>query len=94
MPNFIRARSTSCCNACINNLRQVDAAANQFALEHHKMKGDAAINFPDDLTPYIKLNAAGKIPPCPHGGVYTLKHVGDTPTCSLGTTVTPTPVLP
>jgi len=93
VPNFIRARSTSCCNACINNLRQVDAAANQFALEHHKMKGDA-INFPDDLTPYIKFNSAGKIPQCPDGDHYTLKHVGDTPTCSLGTNVTPTHVLP
>jgi len=93
VPNFIKARSTSCCNACINNLRQLDAAANQFALEQHKTNGEA-IRFPDDLTPYIKLNAAGKIPPCPDGGVYTLKRVGDTPTCSLGANVTPTHVLP
>jgi competence protein ComGC len=83
VPNFIKARSTSAANACINNLRQIDAAANQFALEHNKTNGEA-INFPDDLTPYIKLNSAGKIPSCPNGGVYSIKRVGDLPTCSLG----------
>jgi hypothetical protein len=92
-PNFIKARSTSAENACINNLRQIDAAANEFALEHSKTNGEA-INYPDDLTPYIKLNKDGKIPPCPQGGVYSIKKVGDTPTCSLGTTVTQAHVLP
>jgi competence protein ComGC len=93
IPNFIRARATSSANPCINNLRQIDAAANQFALEKSKTNGEA-INFPNDLTSYIKLNREGKIPGCPSGGIYTIKKVGDTPTCSLGTTVTPTHVLP
>jgi hypothetical protein len=91
LPNFIKARSTSCCNACINNLRQIDAAANEFALEHSKTNGEA-INYPDDLTPYI--NSQGKIPPCPQGGIYSIKKVGYTPTCSLSNTVTPVHVLP
>jgi hypothetical protein len=92
-PYFIKARSTSSMNACINNLRQIDAAANEFALEKDKKTGEA-INFPDDLTPYIKLNKDGKIPPCPQGGIYSIKKVGDVPTCSLGTTVNPAHVLP
>jgi len=79
--------------ACINNLRQIDAAANEFALEKGKTNGEA-INFPDDLTPYIKLNSAGKIPLCPQGGIYTIKKVGDKPTCSLGTKLGPPHVLP
>jgi hypothetical protein len=33
LPHFVKPRATSCGNACINNLRQMDAAANQFALE-------------------------------------------------------------
>jgi prepilin-type N-terminal cleavage/methylation domain-containing protein len=33
IPNFVKSRTTSQCNACINNLRQIDSAANQFALE-------------------------------------------------------------
>jgi len=93
IPNFIRSRATSAANPCINNLRQIDAAANQFALEHNQTNG-APIHFPDDLTPYIKLNSAGKIPGCPNGGVYHISKVGKAPTCSLGTTVTPAHVLP
>jgi hypothetical protein len=75
-------------NACINNLRQIDGAACQFALEHNLTNG-ARINFPSDLTPYIKLNSTGKIPPCPSGGTYHIARVGKVPTCSLGTNVTP-----
>jgi hypothetical protein len=84
IPNFIKARTTSSGNPCINNLRQIDAAANQFALENHLTNG-APINFPDDLTPYIKLNSAGKIPPCPAGGIYSIKYVGENPTCTFST---------
>ena len=93
IPNFVKARATAQANACINNLRQIDAAANQFALEHNKTNGEA-INFPNDLTPYIKLNSQGKIPSCPAGGVYSITRVGETPTCSLGAAVTPAHVLP
>ena len=44
IPNFVKARATSQCNACINNLRQLDAAANQFALEKGKTTGSAALH--------------------------------------------------
>jgi len=94
IPNFVKARATSQANACINNLRQIDAAANQFALEQHKTTG-AAISYPTDLTPYIKLDSTGNIPKCPVGGDYYMDAtVGSTPTCSLGSTVTPAHILP
>jgi len=94
IPNFVKSRAQSQANACINNLRQIDSAANQFALERGKSTGQS-INYPTDLTPYIKLNSAGSIPPCPVGGDYYQDSViGSTPTCSLGTTVTPAHVLP
>lgn len=93
IPNFVKARATAQANACVNNLRQIDAAANEFALEHGKTNGEA-IKFPDDLTPYIKLNSQGKIPSCPAGGTYSIKNLGEAPTCSLGTNVTPAHVLP
>jgi len=84
IPNFFRLRVTSSGNACINNLRQIDAAAMQFALEKGLTNG-MPIHFPDDLTPYIKLNSAGKIPPCPKGGVYQITKVGELPTCTFST---------
>ena len=78
---------------CIDHLRQIDAAANQFALEHSLTNGEA-IHFPNDLTTYIKLNSKWEIEPCPAGGHYSISRVGEAPTCSLGTTVTPSHVLP
>ena len=86
-------QATAGANQCINMLRQIDAAANQFALERGKRTGDP-INFPTDLTPYIRLDRNGKIPACSLGGDYTLKSVGESPTCSLGSTAKPAHVLP
>jgi len=82
IPNFVKARATSQANGCINNLRQIDAAANQFALEKGKKTGDS-LTLTTDLTPYIKLNSGGSIPPCPAGGNYTLTMVGTNPVCNL-----------
>ena len=93
IPNFVRSRATSQANACINNLRQIDAAANQFALENKK-NVSYTITLTTDLTPYIKLNSAGSLPPCPAGGTYFIGAVGSSPTCSLGSTVTPSHRLP
>jgi prepilin-type N-terminal cleavage/methylation domain-containing protein len=94
IPNFVKARATSQANACINNLRQIDGAAAQFALEAKKKTGDT-INYPTDLTPYIKMDKTGNIPSCPVGGdYYQDAKVGAIPTCSLGSTVTPAHVMP
>ncbi len=92
IPNFVKARASGQADACINNLRQIDSAAHQFALEQHKITG-AFISYPGDLTPYIKLNASSSIPPCPAGGVYTCATVGTDPSCSLSTSTTPPHVL-
>ena len=68
-------------NACINNLRQIDAAKNEFALEKGKKLGDPVTA--DDIKPYIKLDADGNLPKCPSGGTYTIGKVGENPTCSI-----------
>lgn len=90
IPNYVKARANSQAQACINNLRQIDGAMQQFAIENGKKLGDA-VNYPNDLTPYIKLNSGNQIPSCPAAGTYTVATVGQEPSvfCSLGTTVTP-----
>ena len=88
IPNFVKARSTSQANGCINNLRQINAAESQFALEQHKTTGDP-INFPDDLTPYIKMNSSGSLPACPAGGTYDCPSVGTNASCTLSTLTPP-----
>ena len=93
IPNFVSARARAQASACINNLKQLDAAASQFALEQHKKTGDA-ISFPSDLTPYIKLTTAGSLPPCPAGGTYSDDLVGNPPHCSLASSVTPAHLMP
>ncbi len=84
IPNFVKARATSQANACINNLRKIDDAASQFAIEKGKKTGDD-ITLTTDLTPYIKMNSAGSLPPCPAGGTYACTKVGTNPTCTLST---------
>jgi type IV pilus assembly protein PilA len=93
IPNYANARARAQAEACINNLSKIDAAAEMFAVEQGKKNGDG-INYPDDLTPYLKLNAAHKIPGCPAGGTYYLNAVGASPLCSLGNTVNPGHVMP
>jgi prepilin-type N-terminal cleavage/methylation domain-containing protein len=93
IPNFRNARARAQAEGCINNLRQIEGAADEFALESGKKDGDS-INYPDDLTPYIKLNSASKIPGCPAGGIYSLSAVGTRPACSLGNSVDPAHIMP
>ena len=78
IPNFVRARQNSQKNACINNLRQIDGAKAQWALENKKVDSDSPAN--SDLSPYLKGNL---VPACPASGVYTLGTCGTLPSCNL-----------
>ncbi len=92
IPNFVKARTTSQANACINNLRQMDGAAQQWALEN-KQQSTATVGT-TDITPYIKLDSTGNLPPCPGGGSYAASWTVSThPSCSLST-ATPAHALP
>jgi len=92
IPNFVKARTTAQANACINNLRQMDGAAQQWALET-KQPGTANVGT-TDITPYIKLDSTGNLPGCPGGGSYNTPWalVGH-PTCTLAT-ASPAHALP
>jgi prepilin-type N-terminal cleavage/methylation domain-containing protein len=68
IPNFVKARTTAQMNACINNLRQMDGAAQQWGLET-KQAGSSTVN-QSDITPYIKLDSNNNLPGCPGGGSY------------------------
>jgi len=79
IPNFVKARTTSQKNACINNLRQIDGAIQQWALEFKK--DPAAAVTETDVTPYLKNSVV-----CPSGGVafvdsYTVTTVAVQPKC-------------
>ncbi len=95
IPNFVHSRARSQATACINNMRQIDSAIQQFSMENGKKSGDT-INYPNDITPFIKLNANNMIPVCPASGTYIPTLVGNIPSvlCSLGSTVDPPHILP
>src|ERR1700741_5098489 len=85
IPNFVKARTTSQQNACINNLRQIDGAVQQWALENKKQSTDPVT--PPDVTPYLKQ---GDTVACPSagagnnlGGSYGLTDVQTSPTCKI-----------
>jgi len=80
IPNFVRARQTAQTNACINNLRIIDAAENQYALENGKTTGGTAPTSAQLLV-YIG-RATSTFPNCPLGGAgYTIGTIGTAPVC-------------
>jgi prepilin-type N-terminal cleavage/methylation domain-containing protein len=80
IPNFVKARGTAQKNACINNLRQIDGAKEQWALETKQKSG--ATTDSTEVDKYIK----GGAPSCPGGGAYTYNAVDAAPSCDLGST--------
>jgi prepilin-type N-terminal cleavage/methylation domain-containing protein len=63
IPNFVRARTTSQQNACINNLRQIDGAKQQWALE--TKAGQTVTPVTSAIQPYMGRGTAGTAPSCP-----------------------------
>jgi len=82
IPNFVKARATAQKNACIANLKQIDGAVQQWALENKKVASDT-YNFSDtSLLSYMKGSV---LPGCP--GTTTAYSPGAavsaSPTCAL-----------
>jgi prepilin-type N-terminal cleavage/methylation domain-containing protein len=83
IPNFVRARTTSQKNACINNLRQLDGAKAQWALENGKASTDVPVA--TNIAPYLGRGTAGTIPTCPaNNTAYTINEVDTAPVCGSG----------
>src|SRR5512135_1947769 len=79
IPNFVKARTTAQMNACISNLRQIDGAIQQWALD--TKQGDTATVTAADILPYLKNSVV-----CPSGGKtfadsYSVTTVAAKPAC-------------
>ena len=89
IPNFVRARTTAQQNACINNLRQIDGAKQQWALEN-KVSASATPGS-SDIQPYLGRGNNGSLPTCPADSQvtfatsYTINDVQTAPTCQINT---------
>ena len=90
IPNFIKARETARKNTCINNLRLIDGAIQQWALENGKNSTDKVSSvLSTSLTPYLGRGGTGVINgtasgavKCPSSGTYKGTTVNEKPTCS------------
>lgn len=60
IPNFVRTRVTPAQNSCINNLRQIDGAKQQWALQNRKSNSDVPTLA--DILPYLAREMR-----CPQG---------------------------
>jgi|SRR5882724_6526027 len=82
IPNTIHPRSgENPVGVCRNNLRNIDAAKNEWMLENNKKVGDIITE--NGVKNYVKLDAKGNLPKCPSGGTYTLGRLGENPICSF-----------
>jgi prepilin-type N-terminal cleavage/methylation domain-containing protein len=87
IPNFVHARSTSQQNACINNLRQIDGAKQEWALETKQTVGATPVG--SDIQPYMGRGTTGTLPSCPldsanaFSSSYTLNDIGTAPQCQI-----------
>src|SRR5437868_8516174 len=85
--NFVRARTSAQANACINNLRQIDGAKQQWALENKA----AATATPalTDIQPYMGRGTNGSAPLCPSDSShtfatsYTMGDLQTAPVCKI-----------
>jgi len=79
IPSFVNSRNTSRKYACINNLRQIDGAKEQWAMANNVGTGNTGATWG------TLVGAAGYIkasPACAAGGTYTIAAIGTSPSCS------------
>ena len=79
IPNFVKTRSTARQKTCINNMKQLESAKEQWAMDKKKASGDACAM--TDLTG--SGNYINNTPTCPGGGTYAVNAVAAQPTCTL-----------
>jgi hypothetical protein len=84
---YFRATFQPSAAPCVNRLMQIDAAKQEWALEHGKTANDVPTW--DDLYPYLESSFTNRWftngqPVCPEGGTCHIGRVGMHPTCSIG----------
>ena len=84
IPSFMKARTQSQQNACINNLRQIEAGKEQWALANKKAQGVDAVTA--EVMQYIKNPTSSTN--CPAGGTVAFGTIGTNATCDITTPLT------
>jgi prepilin-type N-terminal cleavage/methylation domain-containing protein len=87
VPNFVKARESSRTKACVANLKQIEAAKQQWAMDNKKNSTDSP-TWPTDLVGSTLYISGSSAPSCPSGGTYDPGKVDTLASCSIGGTHT------
>ncbi len=80
LPNFFKPRPACSTSACVANLKWIEKAKQQWALENKKMSTDV----PLDTDIFGEGRPIRVKPICPEGGTYNLGTLNEKATCSIG----------
>jgi predicted Zn finger-like uncharacterized protein len=83
IPSFVKARNESQRHACINNLRILDSAKEQAAIEQGWTEGTPILKDSPEMQTVLEYVKDKRIPVCPAGGTYKFNAVGQPPACSI-----------
>jgi hypothetical protein len=78
VPSFVKARHVAQMNACVNNMRMIESAAEAWALSNEDADRDSA-----DVTVVTPFMAGNALPACPAMGTYTFHGDGYEVECSV-----------
>src|SRR5690242_19787892 len=82
VPNFVKARESSRTKSCVANLKQIDSAKEQYAMDNKLAQGASAPATTDlaGTNGYMK-----SFPTCPSTGTaYSVNAIGTSPSCAVG----------
>lgn len=90
VPNFVKARESSRAKACVSNLKQIQSAKEQYAMDERKAENSAVLA--------TDIIGTGKYivstPKCPAtDAAYTINNIGVAPACGSSPVIA-THVLP
>jgi len=87
VPNFVQARTNARRNSCINNLRLIQAAKDQSAMENNY--ADTSVLTATEISAYLKGGTASVWCPSDSTKVfatsYDINAVSDSPACNIDT---------
>ncbi len=90
VPSFVHARGWSKQDLCINNLRYIDGAKQEWAIDN-KVNPDGAPVL-DDIRIYLRRDPSGRLMSCPldlstsFSNSYTISSLTNAPACRINST--------
>jgi type II secretion system protein G len=100
VPNFVKARESSRAKACVANLKQIDSADQQFAMDNKLSAANWTSSAPTltagSLLPSTSDTSGESgyiraLPVCPSGGAYAIPtSITGVPTCTISVSPTDT----